>query len=170
MPSRKSADLINVSCSVRSCSTASATASGSPARWVWRIARTASGADAAISLGQGVGAGAGVGVQLVAQPDAERLMAVDAAPGEQELEGALAAHRPRQRDRDAEALVEAEACEVGGEPGFRRSDAEVGGEGQAEPAAHGRALYGRHYRQRAGDQRHGVVIEGTQVIGVGPVR
>src|SRR5438445_775429 len=65
----------------------------------------------------------------------------------------------RQRDGQAEPVVETEPREVGDEPGFRGRDPEVGRQRQAEPPSDGRALDRRDDRGPGGEQPDGLVVQ-----------
>ena len=133
---------------------------------VSRIAKTASGPDAAISLANSRAASrrsSGL-VRRSAQPDGERLGALRLAAGVHQLERALLADDRGQRDRDAEALVEAELGEVAAEAGVGRGDAEVGREREAEAPAHRRALHRGDDRLLRREQGDGLLVEVRGVV------
>ena len=82
-----------------------------------------------------------------------------AATGVEEVEGGLLSDQARERDGEAEAGMEPELGEVRREPRFGGGDPEVRGEGEAQPAADGRALDGGDDRQRLLEQPDGHVVE-----------
>ena len=92
-------------------------------------------------------------------PEPVRLLAVDAPTGVEQVERGLVAGDERQRHRQAEAVVEAEPGEVGGEAGVGAGDAEVGRHRQAEPAADRRPLHGGDDRDRLLEQPDRHVVE-----------
>ncbi len=159
IPSRKSSVPISRSCSSRSCSMAARELVGQAGSKGVPDRSHRQGRRPGDLLGQGVGPGPRVIGKAIAQADAQGLGPVDATAGVEQLERPLSAHRPRQGDRQPEALVEPEACEVGGESAVRSADPEVGGEGETEAAPDGAALYRRHDGQGTARQRLGVVVE-----------
>ena len=92
----------------------------------------ASGAEMAISRAKAWASSRSdsSGHQLVAQALGEGLLAVDPPARVEHVERHLLADERRQRRRQPEALVEAEAGEVGREAGLGRGDPEVGEAGR----------------------------------------
>ena len=154
-PSRQSSVAVSRSCSARSRASAARTSSARSPRIVSRIERTASGAEPAISAASASAAArsSSAGDEPVGDARAQRLLAADAAA--RCRAGRAAVWWPTTRGsvtRQAEAVVEPEAGEVGGEAGLGGGDPEVGGHRQAEPAADRRALHGGDDRQRLREQ------------------
>ena len=105
--------------------------------------------------------------QAVTQAERQRLLAADAPPGEQQVRRRLAADDGRQRHRQREAVVEAQAGEVGAEAALRRGHPEVGRQREPAAAADGGALHGGHHGQRGGEQaQRGPVQRGDVLAGV----
>ncbi len=113
-----------------------------------------------------------VGDEAIEQADPMSFFAIDPRSGVEQFECSLLADQRRQRDAQAEALVEAESSEVGRETGSGSADAEVGHTGQAEAAADRRALDGRHDRQFCREEFDGLVVDVAfgEFTGVGAPR
>ena len=108
--------------------------------------------------------------QPVGQPDPGRLLAADPAAGAQQVQRALLADDRGQRDRQREAMMQAEPGEVRAEPGLRAGDAEVGGAGQPEAATHRRALHGGDHRRPHLEQPGRRSVEFPRTAHPGPPR
>ena len=164
MPSVASLVVHRRDCSASSCSRASAIRRRRSARSVARIDRTASGAAAASERAQANAAlalAAGFG-EPVGQSDVDGLLAADPAAGQQQVGGDLPADEVGERDAQRESLVETQQGEVGDEPGRRVGDPEVGGAGQAEPTADGRALHGGDDRDPDVEQLHRAAVQAVR--------
>ena len=128
--------------------------------------------EAAGELGVGGDARGGVASGLL------DLVVLVGGPRESELDGALAAHLfaeeahrggglaaggAVQQGQVAAAGVEADLDEARQEPGTRRDDAQVGGQGEVEPCAHGGAAHGGDRRQLDRADRREGRVDGLEV-------
>ena len=134
--------------------------------WSRGSARTASGADVAISTAKLARGGAQLvgGREAIGETDRERGLALHRATRVHQLERALLADDRRQRHRDPESLVEAEAGEVAREAGLGRRHPEVGRERETEAAADRRALHRGDGRHRGAGDPCGLRVEVARVI------
>jgi hypothetical protein len=86
-------------------------------------------------------------------------LAGDAPPGVQHFERSLISNYVRQRDAEAETLVEPEASEVGRESGFGGSHPEVGRAGQSEAATYGSPLDRRDHWEVAAKKPYRFLVK-----------
>ena len=89
---------------------------------------------------------------LIHHAEVQRFLALYAPAGEEHQVGGLRPDQLRQRDGEAEARMNAQFHEIGGETGFRRGNAEVRRQREPEPAADGGALHRRHHRLFGAEQ------------------
>ena len=167
MPSAASAVRERRACSPASMRVAWRTRSARPARSVRLIDRTASGAASAISAASAsaVVRTSSRATQTSASPSSVGLVALEPPPRQQHERRLRRTEELRQRDRQPEALVDPEAGEVGAEASLGARDAQVGRERQAQTAADGGSVDGRHPRQVDGAEPGG---GGVQPLGGEP--
>ena len=117
-------------------------------------------------LGDLVGQPQGGGAQLVqpattssTRPQASASSAFTRRPVRNIRLRPLLADQARQGVGQAEARMEAQLHEVGGEPRLGRGDPEVGHQRQAQARADRRALHRRHDRLLDREQPHRLVVE-----------
>ena len=128
---------------------------------VRRMERTARGAEAAISeaISRALSRNSSIGARASQRPMATGLLALHAAARVEQVERLLLPDEGGECDGEAEAVMEAEAGEVGGETGLGGGHAEVGGEGESETPADRGALHGRHDRGLRLEQAHRLLVE-----------
>ena len=104
----------------------------------------------------------------IGEAHAGGFLAGDAAAGVEDQFRIVLADQFGERRGQAEAGMEAELGEVGGEARFGAGDAEVGGYRKAEPAADGGAMDGGDDRLLVAEDAHGLdveVVDRAQVAG-----
>ena len=161
MPSSASSVPRSHCCSFSSCSVAAATLSASPWRTVARTETTASGAFSAISSASARAASRKFVLidELIGKADLQRFLAAQPPAGEEHQIGGLRADEARQRHGETEARVNAELREVRRETRFRRHDAKIRHEREAESAADRGSLDRANHRLLAAEQTDGFAIQ-----------